>query len=133
MKQKEKFIQDFYKIQSELALLSKQKKRVESQLTLTTKALEELPKISDKKVYKIINNVLIQKNTVDVIGELNEKKVKLSSQLTSLEEDLEKGITKLKKMGLDFNGTHKSNLDNFDFDENRNSSEYILRPFDLFN
>jgi chaperonin cofactor prefoldin len=132
MKQKKKIVQEFYKTQAELTLLDQQKKTLESQLTLTTKALEELPKISGKKVYKVINNVLIQRDAVDVIRELNEKKVKLSSQLASLRNNLEKGITELKKMGLDLSDTQKSGLDGFDYSDNKNSDEYKFRPFGLF-
>ena len=82
-----KSAQEFFKIQTKLTTLNQRKQQLTTQLASTTKALEELSKTNEEKVFKIISNILIQKDVKDVIQELEEKKRSFTLQLKKLEAE----------------------------------------------
>jgi chaperonin cofactor prefoldin len=67
---KKKLTKEFYKLYVKMTTLHQKKRFIESQLKVTTKALEELSKTTEKKVYQIINSVLFEKNTQEVLEKI---------------------------------------------------------------
>ena len=74
MDQKMKYTKELYMLQTKLTVLDKKRKMIASQISTTQKALDELNNTIETKVYKIIGNILIQKDVDTVINELKEKK-----------------------------------------------------------
>lgn len=116
-----------FKLQAELNILNEQRKQLTAQIEVTEKALEELPKITEEKVFKVINGVLIQKETKQVIDELKNKHKRMTEKLASVESDFSKGMKKMKNMGIEFMKSAAAEDSTF------NPGDYILPNFNLFN
>jgi chaperonin cofactor prefoldin len=105
MDKKTRYTKELYVLQTQLMTLDKKKKILLSQMSITEKALEELNKTSENKVYKIIGNILVKKEVNIVINELIDKKDTMASDLNEIETRLEKTLEKYKEIGAEFNGT----------------------------
>jgi chaperonin cofactor prefoldin len=117
MDKKERYTKELYVLQTQLMTFDKKKKIILSQISTTEKALDELDKTSEEKVYKIIGNILVKKEVNIVINELIEKKESMLTDLNKIEEQLENIMVKYKEIGAEFSGTTLFN----------SSDEYTLR------
>jgi chaperonin cofactor prefoldin len=117
MDKKERYTKELYVLQTQLMTFDKKKKIILSQISTTEKALDELNKTSEEKVYKIIGNILVKKEVNIVINELIEKKESMLTDLNKIEEQLENIMVKYKEIGAEFSGTTLFN----------SSDEYTLR------
>jgi chaperonin cofactor prefoldin len=117
MDKKERYTKELYVLQTQLLTFDKKKKIILSQISTTEKALDELNKTSEEKVYKIIGNILVKKEVNIVINELIEKKESMLTDLNKIEEQLENIMVKYKEIGAEFSGTTLFN----------SSDEYTLR------
>jgi chaperonin cofactor prefoldin len=117
MDKKERYTKELYVLQTQLMTFDKKKKIILSQISTTDKALDELNKTSEEKVYKIIGNILVKKEVNIVINELIEKKESMLTDLNKIEEQLENIMVKYKEIGAEFSGTTLFN----------SSDEYTLR------
>jgi len=80
-------IKRYQDITEKLRLVLLNKQQVQIQLTEVNNALSELNKTSsDTVVFKIVGNLMINKNKNELLDELNERKETLEIRLKSLEK-----------------------------------------------
>ena len=76
-----------------------QKQKLKQQYDEIENAINELEKIeSSKRIYKLVGNVMVEKDKESLINELKEKKEVLEIRLQSLEKQEQKLKEKLEKL-----------------------------------
>jgi len=86
-----------------------QKQKLKQQYDEIENALNELSKIENEKtIYKLVGNVMIQRDKESLINELKEKKEILEIRLQSLEKQEEKLKDKLEKLQAELENLLKS-------------------------
>jgi prefoldin beta subunit len=97
----EKDLEAYQITQQQLQLILLQKQQLKIQSEEISSALNELKKVGNEKVYKIVGPILVEVNKDEVIKELNEKNENLNSRIEILEkqeERLRKNLTELSKI-----------------------------------
>ncbi len=89
-------ILEFERNRQMLANISAQKQQVSLQLELVNASLEELTKVKEKTVYKVVGNVLFPKDAKEMQAELETKKESTDLRLKTLEKQEENSVKKLK-------------------------------------
>lgn len=121
MDQKMKYTKELYMLQTKLTVLDKKRKMIASQISTTQKALDELNNTIETKVYKIIGNILIQKDVDTVINELKEKKEMMESELKETEKQLENNLAKFKELGAVYSQGNVFNSNDYTLGNDRSS------------
>ena len=121
MDQKMKYTKKLYMLQAKLTVLDKKRKMIVSQISTTQKALDELNNTNETKVYKIIGNILIQKDVDTVINELREKKEMMASELRETEKQLESDLAKFKELGARYSHGNVFNSNDYTLDNDHGS------------
>ena len=65
---------EFEKARAQLVNVSAQKQQLQLQSNSITQSIDELSKTKEKKVFKIVGNILVQSDTEKVRKELEERK-----------------------------------------------------------
>lgn len=91
-------LMEFQKTRNQLMAFSSQKLQTQAQISSISAALEELKGSNEKKVYKATGAILIQKDTEQVRGELEEEKKGLELRLGTLQKQEESSLNKLNKL-----------------------------------
>ncbi|HIP66583.1 MAG TPA: prefoldin subunit beta [Candidatus Nanopusillus sp.] len=92
-------LEQFEALRQTLYAILMQKQKLKQQYDEIENAINELEKIEpNKKVYKMVGNVMIEKDKDSLINELKEKKEVLEIRLQSLEKQEQKLKEKLEKL-----------------------------------
>lgn len=119
MDQKMNYTRELYMLQTKLNVLNKKKKMISSQISTTEKALVELHKTDEAKVFKIIGNILVKKDVDIVINELDEKKALMASELKKVETELDTNLEKFKRLGAKLNPNQTVPSNDYTLDDDR--------------
>jgi len=88
----------YQQLQQTLQIVTTQKQQLEIELSETNKALAELEKASNEvPVYKSVGSVLLRVNRENLITELKEKKELLNTRVTTLGNQEQKTLTRVKE------------------------------------
>ncbi len=91
-------IMEFQKAREQLLVVSSRKQQLQMQASMVQNALKELNETSQEKVYKLVGNILIEKNTKDVKKELEELKNQLDARIETLQKQEDSLINRLNKL-----------------------------------
>lgn len=91
-------IADFERNRAQLMNVSAQKQQLQIQSLTLKQSLEELAKTKEKKVFKAVGNILIQKDTASVKKELKERKESVELRLKTLQKQEDSLVNKLNKI-----------------------------------
>lgn len=97
-------VAEFSRNRDQLVSISSQKQQYQVQSAMLAKALEELEKTSEKKVFKAIGNILILSDVTDVKKELAEQKEKLDLRIKTLQKQEDSTVQKLNKLKSEIEG-----------------------------
>ncbi len=89
---------EFKKNNDQLVNVSSQKQQMQFQNQTIQKALDELKKTKEKKVYKAVGNILILSDTNDVKKELEEQNESLELRVKTLQKQEDALIEKLNSL-----------------------------------
>jgi len=92
-------LEQFEALRQTLFAILMQKQKLKQQYDEIENAINELEKIeSSKRIYKLVGNVMVEKDKESLINELKEKKEVLEIRLQSLEKQEQKLKEKLEKL-----------------------------------
>lgn len=95
-------LQDFEAMRQTYLSVLYQKEKIEEELMEVENAVKELNNLpNDKKVYKLVGNVLIEKGKDDLIKELEERKEVLNIRLQSIGKQESTLKDRLSKMQIE--------------------------------
>jgi len=95
----------FEQSRNQLLNVSGQKQQFQTQSLTLEKALEELEKTTEKKVYKAVGNILILSDTQETKKELEETKETLDLRIKTLQKQEDVLVQKLNKIRAQIEGT----------------------------
>lgn len=98
-------IMQFEQSRNQLMSISSQKQQFQAQSLTMEKALEELDKTSEKKVFKAVGNILILSDTQETKKELKETKETLDLRIKTLQKQEDVLVQKLNKLRAQIEGT----------------------------
>ncbi len=98
-------IMQFEQSRNQLLNVSSQKQQFQTQSLTLEKALEELEKTAEKKVYKAVGNILILSDTQETKKELEETKETLDLRIKTLQKQEDVLVQKLNKIRAQIEGT----------------------------
>jgi prefoldin beta subunit len=101
-------ILEFERNRQMLMGISQQKQQVAMQLEMINASLEEIAKTKEKTVYKVVGNVLFQKDTKEMEKELKEKKESFDLRMKTVEKQEELLVKKLNSIKTKIEGTEKA-------------------------
>ncbi|MEM4598541.1 MAG: prefoldin subunit [Candidatus Diapherotrites archaeon] len=96
--QKQQRIIEFQKSREQLLSLGARKQQLQMQLAIVDSALGELKDSKQEKVYKLVGNIMIEKNTKDAEKELKELKEQLESKIDTMQKQEDSLINRLNKL-----------------------------------
>lgn len=91
-------LMDFERNRVQLVNISNQKQQLQFQNNTLKKAVEELGKTKEKKVYKAIGNILILSDVEDVKKEISEQAESLELRVKTLQKQEDALMEKLNKL-----------------------------------
>lgn len=94
----QKTLLDFERNRGQLLNISNQKQQMQFQNTTLKKAIEELDKTEEKKVYQAVGNIMILKDVKEVKKELREQKDSAELRVKTLQKQEDALIDKLNKL-----------------------------------
>lgn len=94
----------FEQSRNQLMNVSGQKQQFQLQATAMQKALEELAKTSEKKVYKAVGNILILSDVSQTKKELEETKETLDLRVKTLQKQEDALVSKLNSLRAKIEG-----------------------------
>jgi len=104
-----KKIEQFEALRQTYYAILLQKQKLKQQFDEIENALNELTKIDNTSpVYKLVGNIMIQRDKESLINELKEKKEVLDIRLQSLEKQEEKIKDKLEKLQIELESLLKA-------------------------
>ncbi|MBN1940550.1 MAG: prefoldin subunit beta [Candidatus Diapherotrites archaeon] len=89
---------EFERNRQQLLGISTQKQQLQIQSSALNNALEELEKTKEKKVFKIVGNILIQSEVAATKKELKEKKETMDLRIKTLQKQEDSLVNKLNKL-----------------------------------
>ena len=98
-------ILQFEQSRQQLLGVSGQKQQLQTQSVTLIKALEELEKTKEKKVYKAVGNILILSDTQETKKELEQLKETVDLRVKTLQKQEDVLIQKLNKLRSTLEGT----------------------------
>jgi prefoldin beta subunit len=103
----QKLVMDFEQNRNSLLNVSSQKQQMQIQSKIMEEALEELGKTTEKKVYKIVGNILILSETAAVKKELSENKEATDLRVKTLQKQEDSFVDKLNKLKSEIEAAQK--------------------------
>ena len=95
-------LEQFEALRQTLYAILVQKQRLKQHYDEIENAINELEKMGeDKKIYKLIGNIMVEKNKDELLNELKEKKEILEIRIQSLEKQEKSLQEKLEKIQLE--------------------------------
>lgn len=92
---------EFERGRGQLSMLSSQKQQLETQREMLGESSKELEKSTEKKVFKAMGALLIQKETADVKKELNDQVESIELRLKSVAKQESTLVEKLNKLRVE--------------------------------
>ena len=102
--EKRGMILEFERNRQMLMGISQQKQQVAMQLEMVDASLEEIAKTKEKTVYKVVGNVLFQKDTKEMEKELKEKKEIFDLRMKTVEKQEDNLVKKLNSIRAKIEG-----------------------------
>ncbi len=96
--EQKQLVGEFEKNRQMLYTISTQKQQSSMQLEMVKASLEELGKTKEEKVLKAVGNILVQKETKEVIKELEEKEESIGLRVKTLQKQEENTLKKLNSI-----------------------------------
>ncbi|MEM4662640.1 MAG: prefoldin subunit [Candidatus Diapherotrites archaeon] len=96
--QKQQKIIEFQRGREQLLSIGSRKQQLQMQLAMVESALNELKDSKQDKVYKLVGNILFEKNTKDAEKELKELKEQLESKIDTMQKQEDSLINRLNKL-----------------------------------
>jgi len=96
--EKQQKIVEFQKGREQLINIGARKQQLQIQAAMVQSALAELKDSKQEKVYKLVGNIMIEKNAKDVEKELKEFKEQLDARIDTLQKQEDSMINKLNKL-----------------------------------
>ena len=103
----QKTLVEFERNRSQLMNVSGQKQQLQMTVATLTKAIEELGKTTEKKVYQAVGNIMILKDAKEVKKELTEQKESMDLRVKTLQKQEDALIDKLNKLKAEIEGAQK--------------------------
>ncbi len=100
----EQKIIEFQRGREQLVAVGARKQQLQMQLAMVENALKELKESKQDKVYKLVGNIMIEKNAKDVEKELKELKETLDMRIETLQKQEDSLINKLNKLRAQIEG-----------------------------
>lgn len=94
-------INEIFRTKAKLSELSGQKRKIAVQLESKKRSLRELEMIDTKMVYQKIDNVILPRDIVIVVKEVEEKIVFLSDKLHTLKKMWEEEYSRFKRLNAE--------------------------------
>lgn len=91
-------VQEFERNRVQLLTISNQRQQLQAQSAVMERALDELQKSQEKKVYKAVGNILVLSDSVQVKKELQEQKEAADLRVKSLQKQEDALIEKLNRL-----------------------------------
>jgi prefoldin beta subunit len=104
----QKTLMEFERNRGQLVNVSNQKQQVQLNVNVLGKALEELDKTSEKKVYQAVGNIMILKETKTVKKEMKEQKESLELRVKTLQKQEDALIDKLNSLKTEIEGAQQA-------------------------
>lgn len=96
--EKQQKIIEFQKGREQLVNIGARKQQLQMQAAIVQSALTELKESKQEKVYKLVGNIMIEKDAKDVEKELKEFKEQLDARIETLQKQEDSMINKLNKL-----------------------------------
>lgn len=103
----QKTLVEFEKNRNQLMNVSSQKQQLQMTVATLAKAIEELGKTSEKKVYQAVGNIMILKDAKEVKKDLTEQKESMDLRVKTLQKQEDALIDKLNKLKAEIEGAQK--------------------------
>jgi len=84
--------------QQQLQVFSMQKQSLQSQLMEFENSIEELNNSTKEEVYKIVGTIMIKKDKIELLSELNESKEKTDLRMSVINKQIDKISKKIKEI-----------------------------------
>ncbi|RLG71108.1 MAG: hypothetical protein DRO04_00560 [Candidatus Iainarchaeum archaeon] len=94
----QKAILEFERNRAQLINISNQKQQLQLHVNVLKNAIDELSKTSEEKVYQLVGNIMIQKDTKQVKKELEEQKETAEMRIKALQKQEDALMDKLNKL-----------------------------------
>ncbi len=91
-------LMEFEKNRAQLSSIASQKQQLQFQANALSQSLEELKKTKEKKVFKVVGNILVQADTLQAKKELEEKKESTDLRIKSMQKQEDSVMNKLNKL-----------------------------------
>ena len=103
----QKTLMEFERNRAQLVNVTGQKQQLQMNVGVITKAVEELDKTSEKKVYQAVGNIMILKDVKDVKKELKDQKESMDLRIKTLQKQEDALIDKLNSLKSSIEGAQK--------------------------
>jgi len=104
-------ILEFERNRQMLMGITQQKQQIAMQLEMMSASLEELGKNKEKTVYKVVGNILFQKDAKEMEKELKEKKESMELRMKTVEKQEDTLVKKLNVIRSKVEGAGKENAE----------------------
>ena len=98
---------EFHKGREQLINVGARKQQLQVQAAMIQSALDELKDSKQGKVYKIVGNIMIEKDAKQVEKELKELKEQLDARIETLQKQEDSLINRLNKLRSQLEGQEK--------------------------
>ncbi|MCD6479024.1 MAG: prefoldin subunit [Candidatus Diapherotrites archaeon] len=98
---------EFHKGREQLINVGARKQQLQVQAAMIQSALDELKDSKQEKVYKIVGNIMIEKDAKQVEKELKELKEQLDARIETLQKQEDSLINRLNKLRSQLEGQEK--------------------------
>lgn len=103
----QKTLVEFERNRGQLMNVTQQKQQLQMTVATMAKAVEELGKTTEKKVYQAVGNIMILKDTKDVKKELTEQKESMDLRVKTLQKQEDALIDKLNSLKAEIEAAQK--------------------------
>jgi len=104
-------ILEFERNRQMLMGITQQKQQIAMQLEMMNASLEELGKNKEKTVYKVVGNILFQKDAKEMEKELKEKKESMELRMKTVEKQEDTLVKKLNTIRAKVEGVGKEDAE----------------------
>lgn len=98
---------EFQRGREQLMSVGARKQQLQIQQAMIQNALDELKDSKQEKVYKLVGNIMIEKDTKEVMKELKELKETLDMRIDTLQKQEDSLINRLNKLRSQIEGQEK--------------------------
>lgn len=104
MAENEADVMEFRKARQQLAVIERQKGQLEGQGKALEIAIKDIKESGQKKVWKGIGNILVEKDTSSVLKELENQKEEFSLKIATTKKQEESLVNRLNKLKMKMEG-----------------------------